>query len=344
MRKGLIERIGREGRITYEAFLEMVLYDEHEGYFRCGKVDRKDYYTAPEIDPLFGRTIGTYIEAVCDLLGVRSLCVLEPGGASGRLASQILSAMTHTIVERYFIVDKGVERKEGPLEWVDNFDLVRPFDEGFTFVVANEFFDALPFHRVRNLHQRLYEIYVGYEHGFFEEMGPLSDGLKAFLESHPVFLQDGQTLEVTTYGEPIIERVSNLVKQGCFLIFDYGYHQAEIASGRFFDGSLLGYREGQVRNDLYADLGNMDITHHVNLDHLSAMLEEGGWRKEGEMEQWRFLQRSGIMELLSGATPEERLSAKWLINPEGLGSMISMLAFSKGMPFSMPGFRRHPTD
>ena len=340
MRERLIGRIGREGPITFEAFLETVLYDEKGGYYKAGKVDRKDYHTAPEIHPLFGRTIGRYIEGFCDRLGVRSMNVLEPGGASGRLAAQILSALTHTAVERYVIIDKGEGRKEGPLEWVNSFDVLTPMDEGIAFIVANEFFDALPFHRVANRHGTLHEIYVGYGQGFFEEMGPLSDSLWAFLDRHPVHLQDGQTLEVTTYGLPLVRKLSEIVKQACFLVFDYGYHRAEIAAGRFFDGSLLGYRDRQIRHDLFSDLGHMDITHHVNFDHLSAMLSDAGWQKEGEMEQWRFLQRGGIMELLAEATPEERLAAKWLINPEGLGSMISVLAFSKGVALPMPGFKK----
>ncbi len=344
MRERLIERIGREGPITYEAFLETVLYDEAQGYYRAGKVDKKDYYTAPEIHPLFGRTIGKYIETFCGLLGVSSLNILEPGGASGRLATQILFALTHTVVERYVIIDKGDERKEGPLEWVNTFDRLESSEEGITFIVANELFDALPFHRVANRQSTLHEIYVGYEQGFFEELGPLSDGLRLFLDRHPVFLHEGQTLEVTTYGLPLIEKLSHAVKKGCFLVFDYGYHQVEIAGGRFFDGSLLGYRDRQIRDDLYADLGRMDITHHVNFDHLSAMLEDAGWQKEGEIPQWRFLQRGGIMELLAEATQEERLAAKWLINPEGLGSMISVLAFSKGLPLPMPGFKKGSPD
>jgi SAM-dependent MidA family methyltransferase len=339
IKERLISRIGEKGLITYEAFLEIVLYDEGQGYYRAGKADRKDYQTSPEISPLFGRTIGRYIETLCDLLGVRSLNILEPGGASGRLAGQIMSALTRTTVKRYIIIDKGTERKEGVLECVNTFDHLEPLDDTMTFVVANEFFDALPFHRIQNRRETLYEIYVGHEEGFFEQMGPLSDTLQAFLGRYPIFLQEGQTLEVTAYGRPFIEKLSSVVHRGCLLVFDYGYHQAEIAGGRFFDGSLLGYKNRQIRDDLYTDLGEMDITHHVNLDHLSTMFADAGWRKEGETEQSRFLQRVGIMDLLAAASREERMSATWLINPEGLGSMISVLAFSKGTPTAMPGFR-----
>ncbi len=54
-------RIKREGPLTYETFLDIVLYDEQEGYYKEGKRLRKDYYTSPEIHPVFGKTIATYL-------------------------------------------------------------------------------------------------------------------------------------------------------------------------------------------------------------------------------------------------------------------------------------------
>jgi len=337
VKERILERIFREGPITFEDFLEIVLYDEKEGYYRAGKQEGQDYYTSPEIHPIFGRTIGRYIEGICDRLGAASPSILELGGASGRLASAIMSGLDHVSLERYVIFDRVKERTEGLVQRANCLDCV---NEGghFLFVVANEFFDALPFHRIMSRDGAMREIYVGHGHGFFEEAGPLSDSLRLFLDRYPVFLQDGQVSEVTTYGLPVIERVSTVAETACFLVFDYGYHQEQIAAGRFFDGSLLGYRSLQIRDDVFENLGLTDITHHVNFDHLSSMLVEKGWRKEGEVDQWRFLQRAGMLERLARLPENERLAAKWLIYPEGLGSMISVLGFSKGLPFPMPGF------
>ena len=339
MKERLAERMDREGPITFEAFLETLLYDERGGYYRAGKRDGLDYHTSPEITPLFARTIARYLETFCESLGAESITIVELGGASGRLASELASALGRISLDAYFIFDRGEERKEGVLQWVRSLDRVCLGSDA-TFVLANEFFDALPFHRVACRQGALREIYVGHGQGFFEEMGPVSNGLKAFLDRYPVFLQDGQVSEVTTYGLPILEQVSGLVQRGSFLVFDYGYHQEEIAMGRFFDGSLLGYRSFRIRDDLFENLGRTDITHHVNFDHLTAMLFDMGWRKEGEADQWRFLQRAGMLELLAAASEEERLAAKWLINPEGMGSTISVLAFSKGLCIPMPGFRK----
>ncbi len=332
-------RIGREGPISYESFVETVLYDERHGYYRAGKQEGIDYSTSPEIDALFGRTLGRYIEDVCGRLGRSSVNVLELGGASGRLAVDIASAFTRLSLEHYIILEKGKKEKRDRIGWVESLDEV-PRLEGLTFVVANEFFDALPFHKIVSRQGAIEEIYVGWEDGFFEQSGPPGADLADFLRRYPVYLHEEQVSEATTAALPIVRAVSGIVTEGCLLIFDYGYHGAEIAAGRFFGGSGLGYKQRNIRDDLLAELGAIDITHHVNFDHLGAMLEDAGWRREGETAQYRFLCAAGALEALAGMPAAGRMSAKWLINPEGLGAMISVLAFSRNIAGSLPGFGR----
>ncbi len=332
-------RIGREGPITYESFVEAVLYDERHGYYRAGKQEGVDYITSPEIHAVFGRVIGRYIEDVCVRLGKSSVNVLELGGASGRLAADIASAFTRLSLERYVILEKGKKERRGKVQWVESLDEA-PRMEGPTFVIANEFFDALPFHKVINRHGDIEEVYVGWQDGFFEQPGPAGAKLAEFLRRYPVYVQQGQVSEATSAMLPIVRAVSKIVAEGCLLVFDYGYHGAEIAAGRFFGGSALGYKQRKIREDLFAGLGSMDITHHVNFDHLSAMLTEEGWRREGEIEQYRFLCKAGAIEALGEIPAADRMAAKWLINPEGLGAMISVLAFSRNISSPLPGFER----
>jgi len=324
--------------LSYDAFLETVLYDEAYGYYRAGKQDRRDYCTSPEIHALFGGAIGAYIEEICVAAGSPSAAILELGGASGKLAADIISAFSRVSLDAYFILEKGEEKRRGVVRWINDLGKFHP-PGGFTFIVANEFFDALPFHRVVNRNGRLEEIYVGHENGFFEQTGLLSRPLASFLDEHPIFFpEDHRELEATPAAAPLVKAASTFAGKGCFLVFDYGYHQAEIAAGRFFHGSMLGYRDRRIREDLFTSLGNTDITHHVNFDHLAALFEKEGWRKDGEIEQHRFLLRAGALNRLSGMTVQERISLKWLITPEGPGSAISVLGFSRGLGFRMPGF------
>jgi SAM-dependent MidA family methyltransferase len=332
--------ISGTGLITYDTFLDTVLYDRDFGYYRSGKRERADFATSPEMHSVFGKIIGKYIEHLCDLLNTSSISVVELGGASGKLAFDVISAFSTVSLEKYYIVENGEERRSGQIEWVNSLVGFSPFTN-FTVVLANEFFDALPFHKIICRDGHLEEIYVGYEEGFYEQTGPLSGEAAVFIDRFPVFLQEGQVLETTASLTPHIAQISDLVQgAGCLLVFDYGYHESDIRSGRFFEGSAVGYSEWKMRRDLFSGLGNMDVTHHVNFDHLTALLAENGWTREGEVPQYRFLYYNGVLEVLAGLCEEERLSAKWLINPEGMGTIFTTLGFSKNLPLPLPGFKR----
>ncbi len=337
--KRLKERFSTRNLLTYEDFLDTVLYDPDFGYYRTGKQDRRDYLTAPEMHSLFGKTLARYIEGLCDTVDAPSPTILELGGASGRLASDILSGLTHVSPRLYLILEKGEERRQGIIRWINDLRRIE-IPLGFVVIIANEFFDALPFHRIVGTSEGLREICIGFKEEFVEQTEALSTRAAAFLERYPVALHERQTLEITPRSLDIIKQVADVVGRSCWLVFDYGYHQADIAAGRFMTGSILAYHEWNIRENVFDNLGEMDITHHVNFDHLSAMLTQHGWKKEGEIEQYRFLYNIGGVEQMALLPPEERLSAKSVLNPDGIGSMISVLGFSRGLPASMPGFGR----
>ncbi|MBP1732394.1 MAG: hypothetical protein H6Q55_2823 [Deltaproteobacteria bacterium] len=332
-------RIRREGPITYEAFLDTVLYDEKQGYYREGKPYRKDYYTSPEIHPVFGKTLAAYIDRVKALCGRATVTILEMGGGSGALAHQITSSQKEDSGLNYFVVEKGKPKEADCIVWVNDVaDL--PRIENFVVIIANEFFDALPFHRVVMTESGLREIYLDFADGFVELLGPLTPPVETFLSTHPIHLNLHQAGEVTTRTVEILRQTDEVVKEALLLLIDYGYHSQDVVHGRFFDGSMVGYKNLVMREDVFQSFGTMDITHHVNFDHLTRILDHLGWRKVGEIEQYRFLLNIGMLDQLMALPDAERISAKALINPHGLGSMLSVLGFTKNLSCDVPGFRQ----
>jgi SAM-dependent MidA family methyltransferase len=331
--------IGEKGLITYEEFIDIVLYDEQTGYYRKGKQRGRDYYTSPEVHPVFGRTIGKYLERLAGLLDAPRFSVLELGGGQGDLAHAIISSIGKNRLTRYLILEKGEREKEERIDWVRTLDSLPACDE-LTFVLANEFFDALPFHRVMMSSGILHEIYIGFSDGFFETPGPLTTDVSSFLGAYPIDLDEGQVGEVTTRSNAIIEGLTRVLQRSFFLALDYGYHTDELAAGRFTGGSVVGYKSKFMRDDIFASPGEMDITHHVNFDHFCALFAKYGWKRAGEIEQYRFLYNAGILEEVARLDEEERVRAKMLITPEGLGSAITALAFTKEIDLQIPGFKR----
>ncbi len=334
-------RIEEQGAITYEEFVGFLLYDEDWGYYRAGKREGRDYLTSPEIHPAFGRVLGRYFDGLARSLGGGPFSILELGGAGGGLARQIIPYLDASLLTRYIIVEKGRRRPEGPIEWAEDLSALPPL-QGLTFVVANEFFDALPFHRVVNRGGMLREIYVGFDHGFFEMAADPVPSVTAFLETFPLVLDEGGTGEVTTAMAPIVADLSDLLDRAVLLLFDYGYHWEDIAWGRFPEGTMVGYRNMVMQENIFDSLGTMDVTHHVNFDHLSALLGRNGWTGVGEIEQYRFLINIGILGILIGLDEGERMAAKSIIDPHGIGSVMRVLGFTKNIDMPVPGFRGAP--
>src|SRR3970040_1187654 len=86
-----IDRSG--GWVSFARYLELALYAPGLGYYMAGA--RKlgadgDFVTAPEISPLFGRTLA---RQVAQVLRASHAEVLEVGAGSGALAAALLAAL-----------------------------------------------------------------------------------------------------------------------------------------------------------------------------------------------------------------------------------------------------------
>lgn len=331
-------RIRSSGPITYGEFVETALFDPQNGYYRTGKPDRRDFLTSPEVHSVFGEAVARYAIHLADQVGERRFSILELGGGAGRLGEAITRALPATRLERYVILEKGrEERTESCLEWVHTIEQL-PVFSSFTLIIANEFFDALPFHRVVMLNGSLREICLGCENGFVDFLLPLSPDLAAFLDANPLYLNEGQTLEVTPALARLSLSLTEKVQRGAMLVFDYGYHLEEIAFGAHFDGSMVSYSNYVMRPDVFSAIGERDISHHVNFDHLTAVLSKAGWKKAGETAQYRFLNAIGIGDCIGSLSGMERRTAKMLLDPDGMGSTFRVLGFSRCDATDLPGF------
>lgn len=330
-------RIKDSGPITYHEFVEMALYDPAKGYYRHGKPEGRDFLTSPEVHTVFGETIAHYALQLADSVREKRFSILELGGGAGPLGKAITSVLPRSRLEKYVILEKARKGETGGLVWINDVEKL-PFFDSFTIVIANEFFDALPFHRVVMDGGELREIYLGCEDGLADFSGPLSSVVAAFLATYPLYLNEHQTLEVTPALTGLTAQLASRIDWGSLLILDYGYHLEDIASGAFFDGSMVSYSNYAMSPDVFSGIGERDISHHVNFDHLAAILAKEGWLKRGEMSQHRFLIRLGIPGRILSLARLERRAARMLIDPEGMGSAFRVLGFSKGGSMALPGF------
>ncbi len=327
-------RIGEEiaragGRITFARFMEMCLYEPNLGYYRQVEdrpTDRGDFLTAPEAHPIFGWTLARQIEEAWRRLAARRpFTLVEYGAGSGTLGLSILDGLRR---RRAALLD--VIRYE-PIE-LNGFrmaQLVRRFEEAgladrlarrgsnavpretsataaapevvVGCIVANEFLDALPVHRVTVRGGELCELFVtvASDGSFREEpAAPSTPALGEWLAAEGVRLAEGQVGEVCLAVEPWLDEVSARLARGYVLVIDYGYPADELYARRHFAGTLLAYRGHRVSDDPFAAVGLQDLTAHVDFSAVRRLAEARGFRSLGLVTQSEFLVGNGLADEL----------------------------------------------
>ncbi len=359
VRQALAELIRSRGPITFAQYMAFVLYDPDHGYYTAGRPrvgDRGDYYTSPAVHPVFGHLLARQAADVWVRLGrPDDFAVVDLGGGQGHLAVSLLGGLRRDWPElfgrtRYFLVDfepnlraahRRLAAEAGDL--VARVELVTdlPAEPLAGMVVANEFFDALPFHIVVNRGGRLQEVYVGWADGPVEVEGELSDPrLSEYFDRVGVRPPEGARAEVCLEGPEWVRRVGRLLRAGLFLVVDYGYPAAELYSAKFPRGTLMCYYRGTYHDDPYRFPGEQDITAHVDLTALALAGREAGLRVLGLTTQARFLRNLGIEEYIRAldravfddpeAHPRNLALIRSLIKPGGLGS-FKVLGLGRGL-------------
>ncbi len=346
-----------ERRTTFARFMLLALTEPGLGYYATSQLRPTrsgDFLSAPELHPFFGRCIGRFVAAVRDaeVRGVGGVVaagaplpfrVREFGAGRGTLRDTALVGLDLDIVwTRADLPDRSDDARDGLAD----------------LVIANEYLDALPVHRVILRDGVLREIYVGWTDGWFHEIiaEPSTPTLAAHLVADGVELREGQQAEVCLAAPRwIAEVAASLAPGGVVLVIDYGHDAVELYGPRRMAGSLLTYREHRVADDPMRAVGHTDITAHVDVSALERAAAKSGLDLVGATTQAEFLGRLGLGGLLAdlGRHPETepqayldaRSAVARLLDPRHLGA-FRVLAWARpeadGTVPTLPGFADTP--
>ena len=326
-----------ERRITFARFMERALYEPELGY-NMQPADRPtdagDFLTAPETHAIFGWTIARRIEQMWAELGrPRPFDIIEYGAGSGTLALSIIEGFrrhdsTDSIdlleAVRYTPVESSGYRQADLHERFEKAGLAElltvtgsPSNKSVPVtgvILANEFLDALPVHRVVVRGGQLLELFVTWRDGFVEVAAePSTPDLQGRLADDvllPDRLSEGQIGEVCLGLAPWLDDVSRRLARGYLLVIDYGYEAAELYGPRHLAGTLLGYRDHHFVENPFADVGLTDMTAHVYFTAIQVLGERRGLRSVALTTQTEFLVSSGLESELQAlqASPETTAS------------------------------------
>jgi SAM-dependent MidA family methyltransferase len=320
----LRREIEEDGPVTFARFMQRALYEPELGYYAASD-DRPtrtgDFLTAPELHPLFGRAIARQIDEMWHRLGRPDpFVVREYGAGRGTLALTImqgLAGMGSAGLEalRYQPIDlpgraEATRERLAAGGFPGRVEPARVDEPMVGCVLANEFLDALPVHRVVQRGTALREAYVDYRDGrFMEAEGDLSSpDLDAWFSRRGVELADGQRAEVNLEMARWVGEVAAALRRGYAVVIDYGAEPRELYGAARASGTLRAFRDQHVSSDPYRGVGEQDLTAHVDLAALRGAAVELGMEVLGSTTQAEFLIGCGLEELFAAeqaALPDE---------------------------------------
>jgi len=302
----VVEKIRKEGPLSFHDFMEMALYYPGQGYYtsegeRLGHGG--DYYTSPYLTCLFGEMLAGQLEEMWQALGCQPLTVVEYGAGTGLLCRDILHRLgsNRELYEslRYVIIEKSeaMRQRERQLlpdkvQWVAEIAEIAPVTG---VVLSNELLDNFSVHQVV-MADELMEVYVEYTDGFREMLRPANEELKNYLHQLGVVLPRGYRTEINLEATEWIKEISAALQKGFILTIDYGYPSSVLYSKK--DGTLLCYHGHRINHNPYDLIGEQDITSHVNFTALDYWGKMNGLECCGYTTQTHFLQGLGITNYL----------------------------------------------
>lgn len=339
---------------------------------------RGDYYTSPLVHPVFAEILCKQIEEMWRIAGGDDFFVIEMGAGDGSLCHDLLMHAREQYpsfykVLKYIILEespsmrelqrkrfypppltgggKGEGAKEGKggrkeipankVLWVDYSDPL--FKEGVTgSFLSNELVDAFPVHLVEKRGGELKEVFVSLKDDAFTEVMdlPSTPQIGEYFHRLGIELEEGQRAEVNLKAIEWIRWVAKGLKKGFVITIDYGYPAEELYAPDRKTGTLLCYHRHRVVEDPFINIGEQDITTHVDFTTLIKVGEEEGLQVAGFTDQTHFLFGLGILERIaaigrSASTEaealQERLLIKNLIMPGRMGSVFKILIQYKGL-------------
>lgn len=351
LKKIIIEKIKREGPITFNAFMDIALYYPGLGYYTSPEtvIGRKgDFYTSPHQHRIFGVMIGRQLEEMWAFMGKQPVFhVIEIGAGAGHLCRDILEyarnreifgALQYAVVElNPWLAEKQkalLSAFSGKVRWASS---LRELRKVRGCILSNELLDSFPVH-VIEMEDTLKEIYVSSDGKDIceQKLDVSTHHIFDYLDTYGIRLPLGNRTEINLKIRDWLRDVSEIHHDGFIITIDYGYASVEYYDPERARGTLLCYRGHRTNENTYEAVGKQDITAHVNFSSLAAWGEECGYRTVGYCPQGTFLISLGIDEVIEelyGNSPDyasQVLQVKGLLLPQGTGESHKVLVQYRG--------------
>jgi len=246
------------------------------------------------------------------------------------------------------------DRNDDKVRWTDTSDPV--FHDGITgCFLSNELVDAFPVHIVEKRDAKLKEVYLCLkDDGFAEVLDTLSSPeIECYFERLGIELLEGQRAEVNLRAVEWMKWVAKSLNTGFAITIDYGYPADELYAPDRSKGTFLCYYKHKMVEDPFINIGEQDMTSHVDFSTLMMTGEGCGLMTAGFTDQMHFLFGLGIGKSIEeigekASTEADALSARLLIKnlimPGRMGNVFKVLVQYKGFDSApeLSGLNKNP--
>lgn len=379
MLKHLTSKIKATGPISVAEYMREVLTNPVTGYYVRNNMlgAEGDFITSPEISQMFGELIGVWIISEWMAAGrPEQLQIVELGPGKGSLTKDVLrvigqlrqvigeaSVSVHLVEvspvlsalqaqaltgsDSYLTAEevevpvyrRGNTADGVPVSW---YRRLQDVSSGFSVIVAQEFFDALPIHKFQKTPRGWREVLV--------DIDPVREGQLRFVLSPTATLASStliqpserrEHVEVCAEGGVVLQNISRRISEsgGAALIADYGHDGTKTDTFRGFKGHQL--------HDVLTAPGSADLTADVDFSYLRRCAR--GVACVGPVNQNSFLRNMGIdarLQVLLRNSPDDAARSQLLRSYRTLmdpGQMGERFQFFGVLPLSRVQRPRPPT-
>lgn len=305
--------------ISYRDYIDLVLYSEGCGYYkrdqkRVGRSRQTDFYTAESLGNVFARLVTT---AAFDLLGKDAAAESAFVEIAAEPGTELLSHL-----EQHPFADSQVIRQGDPVKV-----------NGPVVIFANEWLDALPFHRLifKDNQWRERGVAIDKDLKLSETLlDTLSPEVAAIRARLPNQAPEGYQLDLPLLAEAAVADLMAQNWTGLILLFDYGKTWQTLTT-ECSAGTARTYKQHKQGNNLLDSPGAKDITCDICWDPLVELLGQASLESVTLESQEAFLvkraQRAteAIVRDSAGSFSSTKQTLMELIHPTHMGQRFQVL-------------------
>jgi SAM-dependent MidA family methyltransferase len=344
------------GWISFARYMALALYTSGLGYYTAGAHkfgEAGDFITAPELSPLFGRTLA---RQVAEIIAHSEPHILELGAGNGKLAADMLAELellgklpdSYTILEvsadlrgrQQSLLGERLPHLKNRIHWLDELP-----DSFCGAIIANELLDALPAHLLHWRDSSISERGVAWDGKRFVWLERQISDAMLLEAAEKITVPDDYVSEICLAARGLVTSLAKIMRQGAMLFIDYGFGAKEFYHPQRSRGTLMCHYRHHAHDDPFFLPGLQDITAHVNFTDIAECGIDAGLELKGYTSQAFFLINCDITGLLKETSPENlrdylQLSAQLqkLTSPAEMGELFKVIALGRNLAGPLCGF------